>query len=200
MTAAAHARPRKGSFAALVRVALDIVWVALWVIAAVIALATLGYVVGQVMVHAGWLSQQSFADMVARVTSNPASVNNGELPAAVVVSVALGAGVAIAGSLIIVSRLRGLFKNLASGKAFSAENARHIRVIWITLMVLELSRWAIAAFVAAILAIFGQPQSAEIHVNVQINLMTWGCIAILIAVGEVFREGARMKAEQELTI
>jgi len=67
-------------------------------------------------------------------------------------------------------------------------------------MVLELSRYVIATFVATIVAIFGQPQATEIHVNAPINLMTWGCIAILIAVGEVFREGARMKAEQELTI
>jgi hypothetical protein len=172
----------------------------LWVIAAVIALATLGYVIGQILVHAGLLSQQAFATMIASVSANPASVDGGKLPASVVVSVALGAGVAVGGSLVIIARLRGLFKNLADGKAFSKENARHLRVIWMTLLVLELSRYVIATFVAAIVTIFGQPPSTSIHINAPINLMTWGCIAILIAVGELFREGARLKAEQELTI
>jgi hypothetical protein len=34
----------------------------------------------------------------------------------------------------------------------------------------------------------------------RVDLSTWGSILILIVLAEVFREGARLKEEQELTI
>jgi hypothetical protein len=41
-------------------------------------------------------------------------------------------------------------------------------------------------------------QNAEVKLSV--DLSTWASILILVVLAEVFREGARMKAEQELTI
>ena len=40
----------------------------------------------------------------------------------------------------------------------------------------------------------------QIHVESPINLTTWGVIGIIIVLSEIFREGARLKEEQELTI
>jgi hypothetical protein len=46
----------------------------------------------------------------------------------------------------------------------------------------------------------GTPAGAEANFNINIDLSTWMSIAILIVLAEVFREGARLKEEQELTI
>jgi hypothetical protein len=46
----------------------------------------------------------------------------------------------------------------------------------------------------------GQPADAHIKVGMKIDLMAWFTIAIVVVLAEVFREGARLKEEQELTI
>jgi hypothetical protein len=110
----------------------------------------------------------------------------------------LAAAVAVAGALIIVQRLRRLFENFTSGEPFSRDNARHLRTIWITMLVMELSRYAIWA-IATGLILVGEPRDSA-SIDSPVNLMTWGSILILIVLAEVFREGARLKEEQELTI
>jgi hypothetical protein len=102
------------------------------------------------------------------------------------------------GSLIIVWRLRKLFDSFSSGEPFQRENATHLRVIWITMLAIEIARYLLLALTGVLLRVF-EP-AVEANYVFAIDLSTWGSILILIVLAEVFREGARLKEEQELTI
>lgn len=119
----------------------------------------------------------------------------------VVIPSLLIAAVAVGGSLVIVWRLRKLFDSFSSGEPFQRENATHLRVIWITMIVIEVARYVLTASTAALVMAFGESQGVGIrHVELSVDFSTWGSILILIVLAEVFREGARLKEEQELTI
>jgi hypothetical protein len=51
-----------------------------------------------------------------------------------------------------------------------------------------------------LIAAFGEPIDRDTTLNLQINVSAWLSIFVLIVLAEVFREGARMREEQELTI
>jgi hypothetical protein len=113
----------------------------------------------------------------------------------------LTAGVSIGGSLVIISRLRRLFDSFQSGEPFRRENAQHLRVIWIAMIVIELARYVLTASIVALTLAFGASHGMALRqVEFSVNFTTWGSILILIVLAEVFREGARLKEEQELTI
>ena len=59
--------------------------------------------------------------------------------------------------------------------------------------------WRTCALVYGLLiASFGEPAGTEWEVDPHINLMTWAASLVLIVLAEVFREGARLREEQEL--
>jgi len=195
----------KGSIASLIKVVLDVLWVLLWIAAICLAIGIAGYALALVLVENGVLPRDLLAPGEGGVSVGPVTVradNNERLDNLTVIAPAFLAGaVAIGGALLIVLRLKRLFKNFTSGEPFSRDNAGHLRVIWITMLVLELSRYAIAAAMATFITVFGQPEATQINVAApSFNLMTWIAIFILIVLAEVFREGARLKEEQELTI
>lgn len=197
----------KGSIASIVRVGLTIAWVVLWVAAAGIAIAAISYGAVLVLVANGAidpalleggggdidLGGESGGDF--HVTYD--QPGGGTWP--VVVPALLIAAVAVAGSLVIVWRLRKLFDSFTTGEPFRRENATHLRVIWITMMAIELSRYVLMAVTGVLLANFGAPD-VEANYTFSVDFSTWGSILILIVLAEVFREGARLKEEQELTI
>jgi hypothetical protein len=117
----------------------------------------------------------------------------------IMVPTLLTAGVGLGGSLIIVTRLRRMFDSFRSGEPFRRENANHLRVIWITMLVIELARYALMVAFGVLVSIFGGP-NVDANITLTIDLSTWGSILVLIVLAEVFREGARLKEEQELTI
>lgn len=192
----------KGSIASFIKVALDIVWVVLWGVACVIALAGIVCVGLLLAIQLGLLPEATL-DGHAATTVGPLTIRSdvaNRMFAPMLAPALLAAAVAVGGALIIVLRLKRLFKNFTSGEPFSRDNAGHLRVIWITMLVMEVSRYVIAGAVAAFIGIFGQPETIEISQQSPIDLSTWGSILILIVLAEVFREGARLKEEQELTI
>ncbi|HRE44181.1 MAG TPA: DUF2975 domain-containing protein, partial [Terricaulis sp.] len=77
-------------------------------------------------------------------------------------------------------------------------NALHLRVIWIAMLVMEIARYALMALAGVLITVFEPNVQANIELNV--DLTAWASILILIVLAEVFREGARLKEEQELTI
>jgi len=107
--------------------------------------------------------------------------------------------VVIAGALIIVWRLRRLFDSFSSGDPFRTENAQHLRVIWITMFAIEIARYLLMGLTGFLLTHFG-PHGAKASIEINIDVSTWMSILILIVLAEVFRVGARMREEQDLTI
>jgi len=196
----------KGSIASIVRIGLMFAWYALWVAAIGVVCGAIGYSVILTLIANG-----SIDPALLQGGAGNAELGSGggdfhityDQPGGgawpVVVPALLIAAVAVAGSLIIVWRLRKLFDSFSSGEPFQRENATHLRVIWITMLVIEVSRYVLMALTGFLLAHFGSPD-VNANYELSIDLSTWGSILILIVLAEVFREGARLKEEQELTI
>jgi hypothetical protein len=197
----------KGSIASLVRVGLQIAWIVLWVAAGLLLLAALAYGVVLALTATGAIDPEILTGGEGRIRMGDGGGGfdvTYDTPAGatwpVVVPAFLIGGVAIAGSLIIVGRLKKLFDSFSSGEPFQRENAQHLRVIWITMLVIELSRFVLMGLTSFLLLQFGSP-AREISISVNGDrIAVWGSILILIVLAEVFREGARLKEEQELTI
>lgn len=190
----------KGSVASFMQVALSIAWIVLWAAAAALVLAAVAYFAVLGLIAADVLDPAVLAPAELSFRFPGVELDN---PAGmiwpVVVPGLLGAGVAVGGGLVIVGSLKRLFDNFISGEPFRRENAHHLRAIWIAMLVIELSRFVLLALTGALLAAFG-PDNIEGNYSITIDISTWASILILIVLAEVFREGARMKEEQELTI
>ncbi len=189
----------KGSVASVVKAALDVVRIALWLAAIVLAIAALGYLALLALTAAGAIEPAVVGDLESNIRFSPGV----EYPAAggrlvMLWAIAVGA-IAISGGIIIVGRLRKLFEGFSSGEPFRKEYADHLRAIWITMLVVEVARYASSALLAVLLFTM-HPAGSEPHYNFHIDLSTWLSIFVLIVIAEVFREGARMREEQELTI
>jgi hypothetical protein len=196
----------KGSIASIIEVGLTIAWIILWVAFGLWALAMLGYGVFMALVTGGMIDPASIPNEsnlrieVPGVDGN-AFENLRWTHWQIFIIGFLTAGVVIGGSLVIISRLRRLFDSFRSGDPFRRENAQHLRVIWITMIVIELARYVLTATIVGLALAFGASQGVALRqVELTVDFTTWGSILILIVFAEVFREGARLKEEQELTI
>ena len=95
--------------------------------------------------------------------------------------------------LYVWMRRRKIFATLTAGDPFEPENVRRLRVIGVMLGALELSRYA-AALITAWIA----PHDAKPATGV--SLTAWFAVLVVFVLAEVFREGARLRREAELTI
>lgn len=93
-------------------------------------------------------------------------------------------------ALYVVERLLELLKTLRFGSPFVKENAVRFRNVGVALLVGELSK-----IVIGILAMV-----LDADVDADLDLMIFIAIAAVFVLAEVFREGARMKEEQDLTV
>ena len=153
----------KGSIASIVEVGLTIAWIVLWAALIALAVGTLSYAVFMGLVVGGVIDGDAIAASGAggniRVRISGADAFEGLLWTDWhIISVGLlSALVSVIGTLIIIWRLKRLFHSFRSGEPFRRENARHLRVIWITMVAIELSRYALMGLFGAVLAIFGVP-------------------------------------------
>lgn len=99
----------------------------------------------------------------------------------------------LAGAMVIVRGLRRIFQTLIAGDPFHPDNVRRLRVIGAALAVLEVGRYAAAALTRMLF-------HGKLHVGGGISLTTWFAVLVIIVLAEVFREGARLRGEAELTI
>jgi Protein of unknown function (DUF2975) len=195
----------KGSVASVVEVALTIAWWLLWIGLGLLVIAAFTYAGLYALIGAGVVDANILTGGTGHIQGGSGGFhvsydNPGGATWPVVVPSLLVGGVVLGGGLIIVGRLRKLFASFTSGEPFRRENATHLRVIWITMLLIEIARFLLLGLVGAIFAAVGLPEGADANVNIHIDVSTWMSIAILIVLAEVFREGARMKEEQELTI
>jgi hypothetical protein len=108
----------------------------------------------------------------------------------------LGAGLYAAGVLIIVGALRRIFATLTTGDPFHPSNVGRLRLIGAMLAalgLLEMVRYPMALLDARLAA-------HETHLAGGLNLTTWFAVLVVFVLAEVFREGARLRREAELTI
>lgn len=108
----------------------------------------------------------------------------------------LGAMTAYFGGFMLILRsLRRIFRTLTMGDPFHPDNVRRLRQIGLTLAVVTGGVWAAQGFVAARLApgVMDKQGIGDL-------LTPIFSVLIVFVLAEVFREGARLRRESELTI
>jgi hypothetical protein len=109
----------------------------------------------------------------------------------------LAADLYLAGAIVIVGRLRRIFQTLIAGDPFHPDNVRRLRIIGGALAALEVGRYV---FVAVGRLIASDVGLSGMRLSGQVNLTTWFAVLVIVVLAEVFREGARLRGEAELTI
>jgi hypothetical protein len=172
-----------GSVSSFLKTILDVVYYALWVLigaALTFALVTLLFSFNPGLL-ASWIP---FSERIARV------VERGPTFATVLVAGAAYMG----GVLAIVDILRRIFVTLTAGDPFHPENVRRLRTVGVIFGGLEVGRFLVAAIMKLV-------APGEIHtIEGSLNLTTWFAVLVIFVLAEVFREGARLRNEAELTI
>lgn len=187
----------RDSVASYIKVGLDVAAVLFWIAAIAVGIGLIAFFGFMIAVHAGLVSLSIF-----KIGDGGDGIRLGSStdPWQVVLPGLLGAAVIVSGGLVVVRRLKALFQSFTTGDPFNRQNAGHLRAIWIALVAIELGRYAVAALTSVLVLALGQPETANVKVGIKVDLMAWFMIAIVVVLAEVFREGARLKEEQELTI
>jgi DUF2975 family protein len=105
------------------------------------------------------------------------------------------------GALAVVRRLSALFHSFAANQPFASGNADHLRMIWVTLVVIEIVRSC--AFVAArLLPTFYAAGDVPVPQEIAspIDFSRWFMIFVVLILAEVFRQGTRLREDSELTV
>ena len=174
-----------GSVSSFLKIVVEVVYATLWVGAGLLLAAGLATLLLQPFT--GLMTQ---ADL--EIFGNEAGGRGAAQPLAI--SLALLALAAYAAGLVVVfNRLRRVFATLTQGDPFHPENVGRLRVIGLALMGLELLGAVLRPALASAFPHTG-------HVGVSLNLTAWFAILVVFVLAEVFREGARLRREAELTI
>ncbi len=169
-----------GSVSSFLKVILDVVYVVLWVILGLLGLLALLAVL--LSFNPDFLSEN------LQITGD-----DGQMPNGATMAAGLGAGgLYIGGVLVIVGRLRRIFSTLTAGDPFHPDNVRRLRVIGLMLAALELGSYLFAGVAVWLPGID--------RADASLSLTTWFSVLVVFVLAEVFREGARLRREAELTI
>ncbi len=109
--------------------------------------------------------------------------------------------VATRGALLIVRRLQSVFSSFVANQPFARDNAAHLRAIWLTLVVIEITR--ITAFIVmhGLTAAFASAASVTFPRGLDpIDPVRWFVIFVVLILAEVFRQGAQLREDSELTV
>lgn len=169
------------SVSSLLKIILDVVYAALWI----------GFVALGLMTLAALLLSLN-PDLLADITLTAGGEEiRGRGP--VVAGGLFAATLYTGGVLVIVDRLRRIFSTLTAGDPFHPDNVTRLRVVGLMLAMLEVGRYGVWAASAWLL-----PSSNEVEPN--LSLTAWFSVLVVFVLAEVFREGARLRREAELTI
>lgn len=167
----------KGSLSSILAIGLHITRVILWIMLGAVTLA---------------LIILPFAPVIADIFAGGDAVvfdGDGFVGAEDFIKVS-SAFVTFAVMLFVVNRLLEILKALRFGSPFVKENADRFRGIGYALLMGEGAKFAFG-FLALIF-------DADVELNM--TFLSWLAIVTVFVLAEVFREGARMKEEQDLTV
>jgi hypothetical protein len=174
-----------GSIASLLKIALDVAYAALWaalvlvVFAAAAGLLALPFLVG----HTPITIDGHKTDIAVLVSHWP-----------MLLAAAFAVAAYVAVLLVIFFRLRQVFATLILGDPFRPENVGRLRIVGLALIALEVVGYAVR------LALVWAMPDREDSVDFTVNLSGWFAILVVFVLAEVFREGARLRRDAELTI
>jgi len=171
----------------LLKTALDVAYAVLWA----------GLAAAAVLTAAGLLAAPFLAGG-AHTALRPPGAGQGlspifdRLPALIALGVAVAVYLGVL--LVIFYRLRQVFATLIIGDPFQPENVGRLRTVGLALIALEA-----VGYVVRLAVTFVAPARADGHVF-GVNLSGWFAILVVFVLAEVFREGARLRRDAELTI
>ena len=207
-----------GSVSSVLKAALDAAHVIVWIGLIFFSLVFLGTLIAQPFLYGdagdALLSQIQIdprtdsgaagANGVA-VEENNVSVEGSELTREQVVALIRGPVIPVGCAFLIAymatlatitGRMRRVFLTLTRGDPFHPDNARRLRWIGFCLLTLELLNQMAPDVVYLLL-----PDGVGEHrVGLKPNFTAWFSVAVVFVLAEVFREGARLRREAELTI
>jgi hypothetical protein len=171
-----------GSVSSFLKIILDVIYVGLWVWVSLLAIFTVAVLLLS-------FNPELITSKLHIGGSVDELINKGPLFAG-----ALGAWALLSGGwMVIVERLRRVFSTLTAGDPFHPDNVRRLRVVGLVLAALEIGHYIFAA-----LAKWLAPDTKI--VDGSFSLSAWFPVLVVFVLAEVFREGARLRREAELTI
>jgi len=170
-----------GSVSSFLKVILDVSYFVLWGVAVLVGVAVLG------------LLLISFDPQVLPADIASHSHIMGHAPGLAAAAQLGGAELSLIGVIVIVQRLRRIFAALIAGDPFHPDNVRRLRVIALVLALIEVDSYLFGALDHFVL---GAHRSA----GFDLNLTAWFAVLVIVVLSEVFREGARLRRDAELTI
>jgi len=175
-----------GSVASLLKIALDCAYVALClvIVALVVFMLITPVVMPFIQGGHGVLKLRGHAEDVSLVLKRWPALE------AFLFSSALYMGALV----VITNRLRRVFETLTQGDPFRPENVGRLRIVGASLIALEVVGYLIRA------AVMWLAPEAVGAIRFSINLSGWFAILSVFVLAEVFREGARLRSDAELTI
>jgi hypothetical protein len=169
-----------GSVSSFLKVILDVVYIGLWVgVVVVLAITSAAVLLS--------FNPDILPDVMVSAEAGEMA-RRGPVWAAGLAA----AGVYMAGVLVIVGTLRRIFATLTAGDPFHPDNVGRLRLIGLILAGLEIGRyafWMVGAWLPGVRA-----------VEPNFSLTAWFSVLVVFVLAEVFREGARLRREAELTI
>jgi hypothetical protein len=165
-----------GSVSSFLKIILDVVYATLWI---VLGLAVVGM----------------FASLLFSFNPDLLPRNLAETDAArwtLRAEVLFASALVISGVQVIVDALRRIFMTLTAGDPFHPQNVRRLRLIGFMLALLEIGNyvfWGLSPLMPAVRRVSGS-----------FNVTAWFSVLVVFVLAEVFREGARLRREAELTI
>ena len=163
-----------GSVSSFLKIILDVVFIALWIGLGAVALMMLAAILFS-------FNPQLIDDITIRTGSNEIQAGG-----PVLLGGLAAAGLYLGGVLVI-------FATLTAGDPFHPENVRRLRVIGLVLAGLEIGRYVVYG-----VGMWALP-GAEIT-RPEFSPTAWFSVLVVFVLAEVFREGARLRREAELTI
>lgn len=175
------------SVSSFLKIILDVVFAALWIGITILAVITVAA-----------LLLGFNPDLVANLKVRADSAPDGDLAKLLdngpsIVSVLAAAALYLGGILVIVGSLRRIFTTLTAGDPFHPDNVARLRLIGLMLAALELGRYAFWA-----VSVWLLPGVEKVEPS--LSLTAWFSVLVVFVLAEVFREGARLRREAELTI
>ena|GEM_PF-977275 len=156
------------------------------IVLAVLAISSVVLIlIGILMLFPNGIRDNIFNELQSKNLDMPSSASQGQLLAMTCFAFAIISG-AYAGVLVI---LRKIVKTLMQGDPFVPANISRLRIMWIILAASEVFRMLI------------QVVSAEGDASmISIRLGPWFMVFVIAALSEVFRHGAELRRDQELTV
>lgn len=175
-----------GSVSSFLKIVLEVVHAALLVVLGLLVIAAMFVLVSQPFVNSVYMLnlQDLGRSHLARVAVPPVTLALGLLGLAVYVAVLV----------VVFNRLRRIFETMTLGDPFRPQNVGRLRIIGLALIVLQLWSYGLTTWVRWAIP---TPETSK---SLPFNPTAWFSILVVFVLAEVFREGARLRQDAELTI